>query len=205
MVFIKTDEGRKRLLTGGISQDTEERRVLMLCDGKRPAEVIERMLGVGAKEKLRNLEKAGLICTVGLPVNSANDQTVVVETNLQAAHQQHQVSEPVRAIGAAQVVADTKPRGMRSWAASKMYLVSILQMQRDVDSASLAVNLHSSSEPENIYTGILQSLAHMSQLTSATVYRRVFEKLLETVPETHLPHLTGLFNQVFPMRLADSA
>jgi hypothetical protein len=164
MIFNKTDFGKATLLSNQLQLPADARRVLLLCDGRRTLDAIVKALGETARTTVRELERDGL-------VKGLETSTLVTEKTTVAEPAVIQTTSAALAMPSVQPVS-ARASSNRSWAASKMYLVSILQLQRDVDSASLAVGLHTSTDAESIFSAILQSLAHISALSSAACLKK---------------------------------
>jgi hypothetical protein len=91
---------------------------------------------------------------------------------------------------------DTKIRGRRSIAASKMYIVNLLQLHRDLDASTLTLNLHTSEDEEQLFACILASLHYISAKAGSEYCRRVCSQLEGTLPEAHLPGLAAFVKDV---------
>ncbi len=83
------------------------------------------------------------------------------------------------------------PRGgsRRSLAASKMYVVSLMQMLRDADAASIAVSLHCAEGADDLVEAFTGALVYLHSRSGADYASRVASRLMEVMPLAQLPQL----------------
>ena len=79
-------------------------------------------------------------------------------------------------------------------AASKMYMIDMLQLQRDVQGSSIAIALQTSRDDADLLQAFAVGLVFLHANTKPTVSSRVAERLLETIPEEHLPFLQSAWD-----------
>ncbi len=89
----------------------------------------------------------------------------------------------------------SQTRGRRSLAASKMYIVNLLQMHRDLDSSTLALNIQTSADEQQLITSILASLRYICGKAGMSYGQRVVEQLTNTLPEVYLPELMAFVDE----------
>ena len=180
MALCKTERGRTALQahsTSGLS--LAERRVLILCDGRRHRDDIVALLGADALSMLERLLQDGYLtletATVPTPRLVATDGRHVADTEL--------------ATPPPPVQAPPRTASRRSLAASKMYLIDMLQLQRDPESVSLRADIQTSPSEDELVYRMMQGLRHLQSVAAASYARRVGDRLAEILPEPHLPRL----------------
>ena len=89
-----------------------------------------------------------------------------------------------------------KKQSRRSLAATKMYLIDVLQMMRDLDASSLAVSLHASESEQDFVDSVIDSLHLITVKNGNSFARRVLARILEVIPETHMGALQQLVHQL---------
>ena len=191
----KSDKGRSALLdrSGGMSM--LERRALILCDGQRDRAQLVAMLGPDILPGLERLLREGYLVdgATALPVASKPLLSIVAPT---------MAPKPVVAAAAASTpapatIAAPRPASSsrRSLAAAKMYIVDMLQLQRDPESVSLKAELQTSPSEDELVHRLGRSLRHLRTVASATYAQRIGERLAEILPEAHLPRLAEIANR----------
>jgi len=180
MALSKTERGRSALqaqAAAGLS--LPERRVLILCDGRRNHDDIVALLGANALSMIERLLEAGYLSLNG----SASVTPWLVTSHGQA------VTAPTAVAKLPPAPQPATRTSRRSLAASKMYLIDMLQLQRDPESVSLRAEIQTSpSEVELVYR-MMKGLRHLQDVATVSYARRVGERLAEILPEQHLPHL----------------
>ncbi len=195
MPLRKTPRARAELAAPSGALTVFERRVLILCDGVRDAAALEHMVGADTRPALERLMREGYL--EGAPI------ALAVAPPL----------PPARAPAPAPSATAAPPaaaRHRRSLAASKMYLVDILQLQRNPEASSHAVEIHRCQDPGSLLAAMLQALDHVRAVASDSVSVRVVERLLEIAPEEFVPALERVRERwrvaaVEPAREAGSA
>lgn len=192
MPLNKSDKGRNALLdrSGGMSM--LERRALILCDGRRGREQLVGMLGPDILPGLERLLREGYLVdgSTARPVPSKPLLSVVAPMPGPAPVAIASVA-PVAATVAAPRPA---PQSRRSLAAAKMYIVDMLQLQRDPESVSLKAELQTSPSEDELVYRLGKALRHLRTVASATYAQRIGERLAEILPEAHLPRLAEIAN-----------
>ena len=74
-------------------------------------------------------------------------------------------------------------------AAAKMYLVDMLQLQRNEESASLRAAIHTAPSEDELVWQLCKALRHLRATTAASYGERVSARLAEILPEPWLPRL----------------
>lgn len=181
MALSKTERGQAALqahATSGLN--LAERRVLILCDGRRRRDDIVALLGANALSMLERLLQDGYLTLDGH--TPATPHLVALEGRTVA-------PAAPRAPRPAPTQPLPRAASRRSLAASKMYLVDMLQLQRDPESVSLRTDIQTSpSEDEMVYR-MMKGLRHLQDVATSSYARRVGDRLAEILPETYLPRL----------------
>lgn len=103
---------------------------------------------------------------------------------------------PAPAGQAAPAAASPRPtpaaRGKRSLAATKMYMIDMLQLLRTMDASALAVDIQTSDSEQELVTHVLRGAAYFAQATNASYAAKVYGKLEEVLPQEWLPQLREL-------------
>jgi hypothetical protein len=77
-----------------------------------------------------------------------------------------------------------------------MYIIDMLQLMRDMEAASLTVNVHTSSGEVEFMSNVLDAVRFIGRKSGATYASRVLTKLSEIVPEPYLPHIEEVFREL---------
>jgi hypothetical protein len=70
-----------------------------------------------------------------------------------------------------------------------MYMIDMLQLQRDPESVSLRAEIQTSPSEEELVYRMMKGLHHLQAVAAASYARRVGDRLAEILPEPHLPRL----------------
>lgn len=180
MALSKTDRARDALqsqATAGLG--LAKRRVLILCDGRRNRDDIVAMLGANALSMIERLLQEGYLSL---------DAAAAVTPRLVAS-----AGRPLASAAAAPPASPEQPTAFtgsrRSLAASKMYLLDMLQLQRDPESVSLRAEIQTSPGEEELVYRMMKGLHHLQAVAAASYARRVGDRLAEILPEQHLSRL----------------
>ena len=190
MIWVKTERGRA-LLSDRRALSPRERQLLVLADGRRSTAELGRWLGFSVEPVLNQLLQDGYIerARGHWAADRVPDKVLSTSDSVKPAI-------PALMVRSAEVpVAASAPRtdSRRSLAASKMYVVSLMQMLRDAEAASLAVSLHCAQAPEELVDVLAASLAYMHQRSGHDYAARVAARLMEVMPHLHLPALCSAF------------
>lgn len=186
MLLFKTAKARAALLdhrTGGLN--LLERRALILSDGKRSRNDLIALLGPDILAALDRLVRDGYLdeqhATAGVAATVTNAlhgaPTTIPAPAPRAAPPA--VASPMR----------PAPASRRSLAATKMYLLDMLQLQRDAESASLKAAIQTSPSEDELVYRLMQALRHIQSIANVSYAQRVAERVAEIIPEAHLPRL----------------
>lgn len=191
MLLIKTEKARAALLdqrSAGLS--LLERRALILSDGKRSRNDLIGLLGPDILAALDRLVRDGYLgeqhATTNVLAAAANVFRSTPATT----------PTPLRAVPAAHeppptVAAPARPAlaSRRSLAATKMYLLDMLQLQRDPESMALKAEIQTSPSEDELVYRLMKAIRHIQSIANASYAQRVTERTAEIIPEVHLPKL----------------
>lgn len=213
MLLNKTGKARDALGAGssaGLS--LQERRILILTDGKRSLNEVMAMLGADILPAMDRLMREGYIASVAPEQAASASQPAfggAVTSLLRAATDAMQArTGQIRANGppaagtqpaipAASAVepvqaAHSAVRTRRSLAASKMYLLDMLQLQRSAESIDLRATIQCASGQAALLDALFDAL-HLLVASSTRSYGdRIQQRLCEILPEEALPRLQAL-------------
>ncbi|MDQ2703290.1 MAG: hypothetical protein M3Y70_10910 [Pseudomonadota bacterium] len=162
MQYDKTDKGREAVAAGpAAGLGLQDRRILILVDGKRSMQQLVAMLGNDIVPRVERLLRDGYI---------APDAATV----------------PARALAPAQTPA-TGTR--RSLAASKMYMLDMLQLQRTPEAAELRASIQCASAPDALVDALIAAMQSIVSVSTPSYGERVARRLAETLPLEAVPRL----------------
>lgn len=222
MLLNKTDKARDALGAGPSAGLTlQDRRILILTDGKRSLNQVMSMLGPDILPAIDRLMRDGYItrddaaarpaaparapaiggAMTGL-LRAATEAVQARTEQIRAATPTASASIPehVRAtiapapprLGTA-IAAPVPPSGTRrSLAASKMYLLDMLQLQRSAEAAELRAAIQCSTGPARLVDTLFQALRMLVAASPQSYGERIVNRLAEILPEDTLPRLEAL-------------
>jgi len=188
MLLYKTEKAREVLAAGpSAGLALQDRRILILTDGKRSLNQVMAMLGADILPAIDRLMREGYF--IRDDAVAANPATAARPSALGGA-----VTGLLRAATEA-VQARTVPRPppgtRRSLAASKMYLLDMLQLQRSAEAAELRAAIQC-SEPAQLVDTLFQALRVLVGTSTQSYGERIVNRLAEMLPEETLPRLEAV-------------
>jgi hypothetical protein len=204
MLLNKTDKAHAALRDGqnaGLS--LQERRVLILTDGRRTLNAVMAMLGPDILPSIHRLMRDGYIGTAA-PAMAASRISLggTVAGLLRAAAEAvqpppAQAPGPTSAATPAQRAAPGGPEPppparsgtRRSLVAAKMYMLDMLQLQRDPEAIELRAEIQCTVDADALATALVRALHVLERLTPPSYSQRVAARLAEILPEGALPRL----------------
>lgn len=172
MALSKTEHGRNALkVQSAAGLSLPERRVLILCDGRRNRKDIAALLGADALPMIDCLIHAGYLSSHG-------------DAPRLAASRSPSVKPPVAVAERPKASASR-----RSLSISKIYLTDMMQVQRDPQSVSLRAQIQASPSEDELVYHMMNGLRHLQEVATASYARRVGDRLAEILPEQYLPRL----------------
>lgn len=191
MLLAKTDKGRTALQARSPALNAMDRRVLIVSDGERSRDALLGMFGNGAAANIERLLREGYLEAVQRPgvfAQAASGLAAMLRS-------ERTDGEPADAppatitLVAAPSPARRPAASRRSMAAAKMYLVDMLQLQRNEESASLRAAIHTAPSEDELVWQLCKALRHLRATTAASYGERVTARLAEILPEPWLPRL----------------
>lgn len=175
----KTALAHAALQTHRAGLDMRQRRVLIMADGRRTLDELRQLLGPQTAEQVSALIRDGYLTVEPEP---APDQAA---PSAQAV--------PTAAVPPPPAPAPAAPAThRRSLVAARLYLLGMLELQRDPAARALHAQLQRASEEQAAVQLMLEALTLLPQLTSPGYAQRVQTRLGEVLPEEHLPALSRL-------------
>lgn len=191
MLLAKTDKARTALQARSPALNAMDRRVLIVSDGERSRDALLAMFGNGASENIERLLREGYLEAVQRPGMFAQAASGLASMLRSERTDREPVDAPSATVTAVSAPAPApKPAiSRRSMAAAKMYLVDMLQLQRNEESASLRAAIHTAPSEDELVWQLCKALRHLRATTTASYGERVTARLGEILPEPWLPRL----------------
>ncbi|MDO5609965.1 MAG: hypothetical protein Q4G62_04170 [Pseudomonadota bacterium] len=208
MRYHKTLKAREVLTLMDQSLSQAERRILIMCDGRRDDRHLVDMLGDDVLATLELLHKQGFLTTTpefsnrqgGTLSSLGNELGKLWQRNRPGEQTVEATSAPAapalsRVEPAAMVSAATR-NTRRSMAACKMYMLDMLQLQRNMEASALAVDIQTNTGEEDLVARMFEALRWLQQTTKTGMFNRIAERLGETLPEPYLPGLHDMLAEI---------
>lgn len=168
----KTELAHRALATHGASLHLRQRRALILCDGRRTAVELTRMLGADTPALLLQLQALGYLEALDAVASTP-------------------APEPANDAGTpASTQSPTTRR--RSLSAARIYVQGMLELQRAPAALELRARLIGSADEAATVAAMLDAIAGLPAFTKPGYAARVRERVAEVLPEPHLPALAAL-------------
>jgi hypothetical protein len=224
MLLHKTEQARAALSdtkSGALS--LHQRRILILTDGKRSINDLMAMLGNDILGDIDALMRAGYLTTGDAPAARAAAGAGLGQRLREAASRMRptgaetgpvtapsdidragtpaassKASPAASSIPAAPAVtpAAAPTASRRSLAASKMYVMDLLQMQRDLGIAECRTEIQCAQDETATVVALLDGVRHLIPLVSIGMAGRILARLDEVLPEPYLPALRALQSEL---------
>ena len=199
-----------------------DRRILILTDGKRSLNQVMAMLGADILPAIDRLLRDGYItqhppastrpadgAARTPPLGGAVAGLLRAATEaVQARTEQIRANTPAAGLVTNDVAATTiktAPHAIpasapiscatasrRSLAASKMYLLDMLQLQRTADAAESRATIQCATDTAQLIDALFQGLRLLMGVSTPSYGERILNRLAETLPEEALPRLEAL-------------
>lgn len=189
MQLHKTDKARAALLERTSVLSAQDRRILILSDGRRSLDDIVGLLGAGARSAVLGLVERGFLATSEAGAARGPVLAAITEKFRDAGDAGR---KPLATPAPTPEIAKPAPAPTatrRSLAATKMYMLDMLQLQRDPEAAAIKSNIQTSTGHEALVAAILQGLQHIQLRANASYGQRVVNRVAEIIPEDALPAL----------------
>ena len=175
----KTDLARTALQAHRAPLDMRQRRLLILCDGQRSIADLTGLIGQEAPAMVIQLVQGGYLET-GTPASPPPAPASPVAPRPTAA------LAPAVVPAAAPAPAPAAPvERRRSLVAARIYLLGILEMQRNPMAAALFRELQQARAEEDVVKVLQAALQALPGMTSDGYCERVRQRLLEALPMEH--------------------
>ena len=192
MKLIKTDKGREALRSHDPHLAPRERQIVILANGAQSRGSIQQLMARDIGAELHRLLQSGYL-----------EECVGTSGNAQRAAHVQPSQSPVSSLATPVRVnrSSDQPKtqdqsqqqlSRRSLAGTKMYIVDMLQLLRDMDASSMAVAVHSSEGEMAFIQNVAAAARLIVEKCGPSYGLRVVNKLREIVPEVHLAVLQAL-------------
>jgi hypothetical protein len=222
MLLHKTDLARTALAdtrSGALS--LHQRRILILADGRRCVDDLIAMLGAGILGEIDALLRAGYLAADDVPATDIARKpgrdarstpargpvqavAALVRTGarmreaVSTASPAAQTPAPTTsaAPACAEDTSNATSASRRSLAASKMYVMDLLQMQRDLEMAEARTEIQCAQGEAATVVAVLDGVRRLIPRVSAGMSTRILERLGDILPDPYLPALRALESEI---------
>lgn len=160
----KTDLARDALQAHRAPLDMRQRRLLIMCDGQRDIGQLTALIGPEAPAMVIQLIQAGYLVSAPEAAVAAVPAAVAV---------------------AAPTAAEPAPERRRSLVAARIYLLGILELQRNPQAAALYRDLQMARAEADVVATLRTALDALPGMTSEGYSQRVRQRVLEALPLEH--------------------
>ncbi|MDX5444603.1 MAG: hypothetical protein LPJ87_00915 [Zoogloeaceae bacterium] len=154
----KTELARAALAARDPALNLTERRLLILCDGKRAPDELAALLGPETPDMLERLRERGFVTPAATPS-----------------------AEPEPAV---QPPAPTRSR--RSAAIAKVYINDMLVLMRRDDAEAMSARLHAAGSDHEVMTAVDAALQFIAEVSGPRYARKIATRVAEVAPESWL-------------------
>lgn len=175
----KTEQAHAALQSHAGPLSMRERRIVIMCDGKRSLDELSALFGADTAATIVRLCGQGFLRIDGAAQRAARGPATAPPAPKPAA--------PAPVAPAPPAPAAANPR--RSLVAAKMYLIGMLELQRNEEALSHRLQLQTSREAGEVVAHLMSALGFLQRHTNASMAQRVRERLGEVLPEEYLPTL----------------
>lgn len=209
MLLTKTEKARIALASNAAGAlSLAQRRILILTDGRRSIEQIMAMLGPQILGDLDLLLRDGYLSTdaraavrdAGIGQRLRDAAGRIAGATPAPAAAQARVPAHTPATDARMRVANasvgTRAGTRRSLAASKMYVLDLLQTQRDLRIAECRTDIQCAQDEAATVVALLDGVRQLIPLVSAGMSARILARLDDVLPEAYLPALRSLESEI---------
>jgi hypothetical protein len=169
MSLVKTEKGKVALQNRDPALSPRDRQILILCNGHRSDAALASLMGASVLDDIPRLLDTGYLAASAI------------------------AAAPVPAKPPAPKAPEPQPAtARRSLAGTKMYIMDMLQLMRDMDASAMAVSIHTSEGEYEFIANVVAAARLVAQKRGLSYGRRVLDKLKEIAPESHVPALEAL-------------
>ncbi len=166
-----------------------ERRVLIICNGTRSLDEVRALLGVEAAGAVRRLLAEDYLSGIAVPRGVLGQALTAIRGERRAGPVPVAPPPPRGVDQQPAPGTDPAPARRRSVVAAKMYVIGLLQLQRNPEAVAQAALLQTCREPDAIMASIADSLDCIAATCTPSYTLRVLERLREITPEAQLAQL----------------
>jgi len=175
MSLIKTEKGKDALQRRDPDINPRERQLMILANGTRSVAAMGEMVGRSVDADIARLLEAGYL-----------------QEEVAVAKVPQPVAVPPVAPPPAAIQSQPKSTSRRSLAGTKMYMVDMLQLMRDMDASAMAVSIHTSDGEMEFMHNVIVAARLIAKKNGPSYGARIIEKLREIVPESHVVAVDAL-------------
>ena len=165
----KTDLARDALQAHRAPLDMRQRRLLIMCDGERDIAQLTALIGPEAPAMVIQLIQSGYLVSAPEPALAA---------------------APTAVAATAPAGAEPAPERRRSLVAARIYLLGILELQRNPQAAALYRDLQMARAEPDVVARLRAALDALPGMTSEGYSQRVRQRVLEALPLEHCEAVT---------------
>lgn len=176
MSLVKTEKGRQALQNRDPALSPRDRQILILCNGARSEAALAGLLGASVAHDIRRLFSAGYVASVDAAAFQLNAVQPVMKAPAESAPVPQRQATSAR----------------RSLAGTKMYIMDMLQLMRDMDASAMAVSIHTSEGEYEFMANVVEAARLVAHKRGPSYGARVLDKLKEIAPQSHVPALEAL-------------
>lgn len=169
MSLVKTEKGKVALQNRDPALSPRDRQILILCNGHRSDAALASLMGASVLDDIPRLLGTGYL---------AHSATAAATAPAKPPAPKAPEPQPAAA--------------RRSLAGTKMYIMDMLQLMRDMDASAMAVAIHTSEGEYEFIANVVAAARLVAQKRGLSYGRRVLDKLKEIAPESHVPALDAL-------------
>jgi hypothetical protein len=192
MLLVKTDKGREALQSRDPSLSPRERQIIVLANGKLSREALGQLMQHDIRVDVERLVQCGFLsrAAASASIAATGPKQSMVATALNAALQigARPVVQVVEASGPARQSSGSR----RSLAGTKMYIMDMLQLMRNMEASSMAVTVHTSQGEMDFMYNVIVAARFIANNSGTSYGMRVVGKLREIVPQAHLDSVDAL-------------
>ncbi len=185
MSLIKTEKGKLALQMRDRDLSARDRQILILSNGTRCQVSLFELMGKSVDGEILRSVNAGYL----------RESSAVMAVPKQP------VAAPAKPV-AKPVLVSQQAASRRSLAGTKMYIIDMLQLMRDMDASSMAVAIHTSEGETEFVHNVIVAVQMIVQKSSHSYGLRIINKLREIIPATHLPAVDALEFEVSSLELS---
>lgn len=197
MLPIKTEAGKTALQNRDPLLSPRDRQLMILCNGSRTVASLVPLMGPTVVDDLARLVEAGFLVAMRPAPGPAGRAQPAVK----AVQRSGSVQAGANAISGGHLSSTSAAQApytnaRRSLAGTKMYIMDMLQLMRDMQASALAVAIHTSESETEFMGHVVAAAKWVFYQRGASYGMRIIDKLKEITPEPHLPLLHALTGEL---------